>query len=839
VSSSFSSSSGTVQGDDFAAARVRVEVQRRPPVSMSVIDAGPRDAETVILFVQGAGGHALQWVYQLRHFSAHYRCIAPDLRGHAGSDKPRIGYSVEGMADDLLAVLDGLAVRQPVVIVAHSAGGLLALSMAARHPDRLNKLVLINSAAQLPLSRWMRLGLRVPTLLMRAIRPILMRRGRFNAPPSIFKQVVEQGVARWDAWDLLPNITCPTLIIAGMRDWYVRPALCRRTANALPRARLEIIRAAGHQTPLERPAAVNRALDRFLESGLRSWRSGLDGLDRLAQKQPWLDRYDSGVPRDLAIPDRPLPHFLEEAAQRWPDRPALIYGGCHMSYARLAAQARRWSGVVRDLGVRKGDRLLILLPNVPQAVIGLYGALMAGAVAVLANPLSNERELARQLEDSGAETVLTLSRFYPDVVRPLQQAGQVRNVILTNAKTYLPWLQRLFFGWTRERREGHRLPPYEAEKVLWWEGLMRRAPGAVLPAAVSPDDLAVLLYTGGTSGSPKGVMLSHRNLVANALQTRAWVSGMRDGQERLLGVLPFAHSYGLTACLNTAMASAAALVLLPTFDAGAILEAIRRYHPTLFPAIPAIYAALVEFPGVRSYDIGSVKACISGASPLPVEVLEGFEKLTRGRLVEGFGLTEASPVTHANPLYGERRTGTIGLPLPGTDARIVGVRSGRELPPGTIGELVIRGPQVMQGYWRRPDETAAALRDGWLHTGDLAEMDGDGYFRIIDRVSDLIHVGRRIVFPRDVEEVLYEHPAVQEVAAIGAPGPQRQGEVRAYVVLTPGESATEEELLAFCRGRLRADQVPTRIRFRDTLPRSFIGRVLRHVLIEEELSLED
>jgi long-chain acyl-CoA synthetase len=824
---------------EFDDNRVRVQVQARPAVRLSVIDAGPRQASPVLFFVQGAGGHALQWVNQLRHFSKDYRCIAPDLRGHGRSDKPRDGYTVNQVTDDLVAVLDGLGVQEPVMLLAHSAGGLLGINFATHYPERLTKLVLVNTAAQLPLNRWMRLGLRIPSVLMVLARPFLQRRGRFNAPPHIFKEFVENSVRSWQGWDLLPDITTPTLVIAGQRDWYVRPSMSRRTAYAMPRARLEIIRAAGHQAPLERPAAVNRAVERFLQTGLRSWRSGVEESRAVAHERPWLRLYEKGVPAEVTIPDQPLHHFLEASARRWPEQPALIYVGRRLSYRFVAEEARRWASIVRDLGVRKGDRFLILLPNIPQAVIGLYGALMTGAAAVLVNPLSDQKELARQLADSGAETVLTLSRFYPDIVQPLQQEGQIRNVILTNVKTYLPWLQRLIFRFARERKEGHRLPAYQAEKVLWWERLMRRAPDGFQPVPVTSDDLAMLLYTGGTTNEPKGVMLSHRNLVANAIQTRAWFADLREGNETFLGVLPFSHSYGVTACLNIAILSGSAVVLMPTFDAMAILKTIRRYHPTVFPGIPSVYAAINEYPDVRDYEVASVKICISGASSLPVEVQEGFEKLTKGRLVEGYGLTEASPVTHANPLFGREKVGTVGIPLPSTDARIVHPRTGRELKPGTIGELVIRGPQVMQGYWRRPEETRAALRGGWLHTGDLAVMDNDGYFRIIDRISELIQVGSRFVYPRDVEEVLHEHPSLQAAAAFGVPGADGRGQVRAHVVLRPGYEATEEEIIAFCTDRLRSYQIPRRVRFREQLPRSFVGKVLRRQLVEEELAAEE
>ena len=816
--------------------RIRVRVQSRPAVHLSVIDAGPRHASPVLFFVQGAGGHALQWVNQLEHFSQHYRCIAPDLRGHGRSDKPRNGYTVERVTDDLVAVLDELGIKEPVVLLAHSAGGLLAINFAAHYPGRLTKLALVNTAASLPLNRTMRLGLRIPSVLMILIAPFLQRRGRFNAPPQIFKKFVENCVGRWQGWDLLPEITTPTLVIAGLRDWYVRPALSRRTAYAMPRARLEIIRAAGHQSPLERPDAVNRALERFLETGLRSWRSGVEDARAVAHERPWLGHYEKGVPAEVAIPDRPLHHFLEESARRWPDQPALIYGGRKLSYQFVAGEAQRWASIMRDLGIRKGHRFLILLPNVPQAAIGLYGALMAGAVAVLVNPYCDRRVLARQLADSGADTVLTLSRFYLDIVRPLQQEGQIRNVILTNVKTYLPWLQRTIFRYRHERQEGHRLPAYEAAQVLWWERLMRRSPDSFQPVPVIPDDLAALLYTGGTTGEPKGVMLSHRNLVANAIQTRAWIADLREGGERILGVVPFAHSYGLTTCLNLAFLTGSAAVLVPSFDTETILSAVRSHHPTLFPGVPSMYAALNDFPKVRDHEIASVKACISGSSPLPIEVQEGFEKLTKGRLVEGYGLTEASPVTHANPLFGERRVGTIGIPLPSTDARIVHRMSGRELKPGRIGELAIRGPQVMQGYWRRPEETEKALRGGWLHTGDLAQMSAEGYFRIINRSQDLIRAGAHQVYPRDVEEVLYEHPSILEVAAIGVPGADGRGEVRAHAVLRPGHQATAEEIIEFCQGRLRPYQVPRRIRFREEMPRSFVGKVLRKELVDEELA---
>ena len=348
------------------------------------------------------------------------------------------------------------------------------------------------------------------------------------------------------------------------------------------------------------------------------------------------------------------------------------------------------------------------------------------------------------------------------------------------------------------------------------------------------DDLALLQYTSGTTDAPRGVMLSHQNLVVNVAQQRHWLNDAKRGGETILGVLPLSHSYGVTGCMNLSMALAASLVLMPTNRTQEILNAIKRYHPTIFPGVPTIYLAVANFPHVRRYGIASIRVCVSGSAPLPVEVQESFEKLTRGRLVEGYGLTEASPVTHSNPLKGERRVGSIGVPMPSTSARIVDLQTGEPLPQGEVGELEVRGPQVMQGYWKRPDETAQALRDGWLRTGDLASMDEDGYFTIVDRKKDLIIAGPYNVYPRDVEEVLYESPKVFEAVVVsGRDGANGDNPfVKAIVVLKRGERATAEELLALCRERLEAYKVPKQIEFRTELPKNLVGKVLRRLLVE-------
>ena len=377
-----------------------------------------------------------------------------------------------------------------------------------------------------------------------------------------------------------------------------------------------------------------------------------------------------------------------------------------------------------------------------------------------------------------------------------------------------------------------------------FQQLLRSQPMTPLSGSTSEHDLALLQYTSGTTDNPKGVMLSHGNLVVNIVQIRHWMPDARRGREVVLCALPLSHSYGVTSCMNTSIGIAGTLVLLPTSRIDRILEAIKNYHPTIFPGIPALYLAIANYPRVRSYGVAAIRTCISGSAPLPVEVQEEFEKITRGRLVEGYGLTEASPVTHSNPLKGERHVGSIGIPLPETNACIVDLKTGETLPPGEIGELLISGPQVMQGYWNMPEETQETLKDGWLHTGDLARMDEDGFFTIVDRKKDLILAGSYNVYPRDVEEVLYEHPKVLEVAVISTSASHETnvetGEnttptspfIKAFVVLKRGEKATPDELLALCRERLDSYKVPRQIEFRSELPKNFVGKVLRRLLVE-------
>ncbi len=558
-------------------------------------------------------------------------------------------------------------------------------------------------------------------------------------------------------------------------------------------------------------------------------------MDDLVDARPWLRHYDPGVPYTLNLTPAPLPALLQRAAERFPNAAALAFFGRTMSYDRLWDEVNRFARGLLATGFQPGERVAILLPNIPQAVIAYYGVLLAGGIVVLANPIFDAEGFAHEVRDSGATTVIALSMFHQMVERA--RAGlDLPRLIYTNLKEYLPSSQRILFTLLRQEREGHRVPAAQASQAFWFQHLIAAGVDGDLPT-LRAHDPAVILYTSGTTGQAKGVLHHHASLYANACQTRAWYADAEEGNERVLCVIPFSHAYGMTACMNVGIALGATLILLPTFETRNVLHTIRRERPTIFPGVPPMYAALNEVRDVRKYGLASLKSCLSGAAPLPIEVQEGFERITRSRLVEGYGLSEAGPVTHANPLRGARRAGSIGLPLPDTEARIVDLQNGADLPPGAIGELLVRGPQLMSGYWRNPQATADALTsDGWLRTGDLARMLPDGYFQIIERKKEMIIAGDYNIYPRDLEEALYEHPTVIDAAVVGVPLPDGRTEIRAFVVTRPGERVSEEEVFAFLRERLNLPVMPEKIEFREALPRSFIGKLLRWRLVEELLA---
>lgn len=542
-------------------------------------------------------------------------------------------------------------------------------------------------------------------------------------------------------------------------------------------------------------------------------------------EKPWLKSYPQQVPPTLSYPDEPLYSLLQRAASGCGDVTATVFYGARLSYRQLYDQARRLASGLQALGVRKGDRVAVMLPNCPQAIIAYYGALMAGAVVVMVNPIYTPRELKHQLSDSGAEVLIAL-----DLVYPRLQGLNLRRLVITSLPEYMPvplrWVAPLKLRPPKIR--------YGAS-VMRWRELLAHAP-IVEPVRVDPrKDLALLQYTGATTGLAKGCMLTHRNLMVNVCQVSAWLYRVQEQSGlSVMAALPFFHVYGMTTVMNYTIRQCGTMVLQPKFDPQESLRLIQKYRPQIFPGAPTMYVAINHTPGVERYRLDSISACVSGAAPLPLEVQQTFERLTGGRLVEGYGLTEASPVTHANPLWDRRKEGSIGLPWPDTEAKIVDLDTGEEVPQGGVGELVIRGPQVMQGYWNRPDATAEVLRDGWLYTGDIARMDEDGYFYVVDRKKDMIIAGGFNIYPREVEDVLYLHPGIKEAAVVGVPDEYRGETVKAYVVPKEGYTLDMAELNAFCRTHLAAYKVPRLIEFRNELPKSLVGKVLKRVLLEEE-----
>jgi long-chain acyl-CoA synthetase len=562
-----------------------------------------------------------------------------------------------------------------------------------------------------------------------------------------------------------------------------------------------------------------------------------------ANERPWLRFYEEGVPSTIDVPALTLPEALDRTVERFPDRVALRFfldarlPAPALTWAELRERSLRFATALFQLGVRKGDRVAIMLPNCPELVVALYGSLRIGAIPVNTNPMYVAREMREQLGDSGCETLVLLDQFFPRL-REIHAATRVRRAIVVDVTEGLPWPARTLARWAQSRRGERAKVPAETDVSLFHE-LVRAYPPTPPGASLLPTDVALLQYTGGTTGTPKGAMLTHGNLASNAAQARSWFPRLREGHEVILGVVPLFHTYGLLSVLLLGVSAGAEMVLLPRpRPLDIVLEALHRFRPTLFPGVPTLYAGLVDHPRVTQYDLRTGTQCLSGAASLPASLVERFEALTGGRLVEGYGLTETSPLTHGNPIHGERRVGSIGVPVPGTDARVVDLATGDALPPGQEGELEVRGPQVMLGYWKRPAETAEAIRDGWLRTGDIARMDGDGYFYVVDRRKDMIDASGFKVFPREVEEVLLMHPAVQEAVVAGVPDAYRGETVKAFVVLRPGESVSAEEIVDFSRLHLAAFKVPRKVEFRAELPKSLVGKYLRRVLVEEERAAE-
>jgi long-chain acyl-CoA synthetase len=565
-------------------------------------------------------------------------------------------------------------------------------------------------------------------------------------------------------------------------------------------------------------------------------------------EKPWLSSYEQGVAPTLGYPDQTLSDLLAETVRAFGAQTAttfvlsyllggrLMVGG-KLSYAQLSERVDRLATALAQLGVRKGDRVALMLPNSPHYVIAFFAAVRIGAVVVNVNPTYTSRELAHQLGDAGAETIVLLEQFWPRL-QEARHETKIRRVIVAHLFDTLPLPARLLV-----RQKLRRAPEWvevpAAPDVFFFSELLSRYPANPPAVPLSPDDVALFQYTGGTTGLPKAAMLTHRNLVSNVTQVNAWVADGRPGAEKIMAAIPFFHVYGMTTALLYGVRLGAEIVAVPNpRPIDGVMRAIAQERCTIFPGVPAMYIGIINHKDLKQYDLRSIRVCVSGSAPLPLQVQETFEALTGGRLVEGYGLSETSPLTHGNPVRGKRKVGSIGVPFPDTEAKIVDLETGASLPfdGETRGELCVRGPQVMKGYWNRPEESAEALQpDGWLHTGDICTVDAEGYFYVVDRKKDMINASGFKVLPREVEEVLFSHPKVMEAVVAGIPNSERGDDtVKAYLVLKPGESATADEIRAFCKGQLAAYKVPREVEFRAELPKTTVGKVLRRQLVEEE-----
>lgn len=561
----------------------------------------------------------------------------------------------------------------------------------------------------------------------------------------------------------------------------------------------------------------------------------------MSELKSWLKHYPEEIPATLDYSSEPVQKYLEKTAKNYPNKVSLHFMGKEMTFKQLYDDALSFACYLQGtLGIKKGDRVAILLPNSPQNVIAFFGTLLAGGIVVETNPLYTERELEHQMKDSGAKVIITLDILYPRVSKVMPQT-ELKHIIVTCIKDYLPFPKNLVYPYIQKKQYGLVVKvKHEGHTHLLTEILKQKQKNLTEYEYNLEEDICLLQYTGGTTGMPKGVMLTQKNIIANTEMNNAWVYKCKPGEEVVMGILPFFHVFGLTTVMILSVKMAAKLVLMPKFDAIDTLKTIQKQRPTLFPGAPTIFIGLLNHPDLKKYDLSSINACISGSAPLPLEVQEKFEAITGGKLVEGYGLSEASPVTHSNFLWGERVKGSIGVPYPDTEAKVVSPETGAEMPLKEIGEIIIKGPQIMKGYWNRPEATDEVLKDGWLYTGDLGYMDENGYFYVVDRKKDMIIAGGYNIYPREIEEVLYEHPDVVEAVAAGIPDPYRGETVKAYIVLKEGSAVTAEEMNKYARKYLAAYKVPRKYEFRSELPKTAVGKILRRMLVDEELQkLED
>ena len=553
------------------------------------------------------------------------------------------------------------------------------------------------------------------------------------------------------------------------------------------------------------------------------------------QSKPWLSSYENGVPEKIEYDETCITEFLGKTAKEFPDIMALLFQGYKMTFRELDEMVDNFAAVLYDFGIKKGDSVAILLPNLITCVVSYYAVLKLGGIVVMNNPLYSDRELEHQFNDSNSKLLITLDLLGNRMIDLRPKTG-IKQIIITTIGEYLPFPKNLLFPLVAKKKKlGADVKP--AEEVYKWKEVLKKVLPPPPEVSLSFGDTAMYQYTGGTTGVSKGVMLTHENLSKQIQQIAAWFPAFNKGTEVMLGALPFFHVFGLSTAMNLSIYMGWGDVLVPKPQPQPLLEAINKFKPTFAPLVPTMYIGILQDPGMKNVDMTSIKGCFSGSAPLPVEVIKEFESRTGSTIAEGFGLTESSPVTHINPFNGKRKVGSIGLPVSDTECRIVSLEDGEtDMPVGEEGEVIVKGPQIMKGYWNQPEETAATLKDGWLYTGDIGKMDEEGYFYIVDRKKDMILSAGYNVYPRDIEEVFFEHPKVVEAAAIGIPHEKRGEAVKVFVILVEGETATQEEMLEYCEDKLARYKFPAEIEFRDELPKTNVGKVLKKDLREKELA---
>ena len=812
------------------------------PLEMSVVDSGARDASQTMVFIHGFGGRAAYWENQLEHFQADYRVIALDLRGHGYTDAPTEAdgarYDVPELIADIEAALEVLQVPEHFTLISHSFGGALAAFFLQKHPGRVTALVIISSAVRFKL-RWPgRMVLRVPPRILTWLRKILPYVG-FNAariypPAHVVYLQNKNGLAVWDGTEYLRNIRIPAMVILGHRDILFSQASYKEVSTLIPDVEEVVIPVSAHQVMVERPDAVNRAIERFLQAQIdplmrvkykmQKKNQRRTVLKALEAERPWLKFYDTRTPYRIKLPTVALPRLLEATARRFAKTPAVDYFGGRMDWRSIDRLANRFAHGLLALRIKPGEAVMLALPNIPNWIIAYYGILKMGGIAVLNNANTDKEILFDRIVDTQAVILITTTDRYRSLRADLQtdpRAAGLHRIVFASRMDHMGWREKLKFALRHNIQDGHWLPWFYSNRH--YKKLQRRCvkfkrvlqQGYNFPPDVtlSVEDVAAIVYSYGRSGTPLPIPLTHRNLAANALQLRHWLPEARPGAERFLAQQPLSLAYGLTGLLHLGVYLGATLILLPETDIPLLLRTIKKLQPTYFPTTPHIIQQLAHTPGVRRFGMASIRVCAVSGAPLALEIREMFEKITRGRLVEAYGLAEASPAVLAMSLAGRRQSGVVGLPLPDTEAKIVDLDSGDTLEPDQIGELWVRGPQVFSGYSGADVRSASAasarvLRDGWLATSDIASMDENGFFTIIDRKENMLIRNGHRVFPRQIDDVLYEHPAIAYAHVKKETDEQGLVHLRASVTLHRNLAATEAELMKYCAKRLHPSALP-------------------------------